>query len=36
MVGEDPEGPDGGAVAGVVLHRDDAGETYHTEIYPGA
>lgn len=36
IAGEDLEGPDGGTVAGVVLHRDDAGELYHIEIYSGA
>ena len=36
MAGEDPEGPDGGAVAGVGLHRDDAGKLYRIEIYSGA
>ena len=36
MAGEDPEGPDGGAAAGVVLRRDDAGKLYRIEIYPGA
>ena len=36
MAGEDPEGPDGGAVAGVVVHRDDAGKLYRIEIYPEA
>ena len=32
MAGEDPEGPDGGAVAGVVPHRDEAGKLYRIEI----
>ena len=37
MAGEDPEeGPDGGAAAGVVPHRDDAGKLYRIEIYSGA
>ncbi len=36
IAGEDPEGSDGGTVAGVALHRDDAGELYHTETYTGA
>ncbi len=36
IAGEDLENPDGGTVAGVVLHRDDAGELYQVEIYAGA
>lgn len=36
MAGEDPEGSDGGTVAGAVLHRDDAGKLYRIEIYSGA
>ncbi len=36
MAGEDPEGSKGGTLAGAVPHRDDAGESRHTEIYSGA
>ena len=37
MAGEDPEGgPDGGAAAGVVVHRDDAGKVHRIEAYSGA
>ena len=35
MAGEDPESPGGGAVAGAVPHRDDAGERYCIEICSG-
>jgi hypothetical protein len=33
IAGEDLTAPE---IPGVVLHRDDAGELYHTEIYSGA
>lgn len=36
MAGEDPEGSVGGAGAGAVPHRDDAGKLYRIEIYSGA